>query len=301
MERVENTFSTPKLESMRAIVRASGGPTLGSVDRRSPAPGWASIRVLLAGICRTDLYAARGDLPVEPGRILGHELVGELDGERVTVAPLVPCRRCEPCAGGRRCAAPEMLGVGLDGAFADWVCVPTANVHVVPRGMPLRRAALVEPVAASLAVLGAVGPRDGRGLVLGSGRIAALTARILRDAGVTVDESARDAAPASYDFVVETDASLLDRAVEAVRPGGRVVLKSRPARPASLSLARAVLNDVSFSAVSYGDFGAAVALAERLALDDLLGDVFPCERFAAAFERAGTADSAKIFLSFGEG
>jgi len=296
---------------MRAVVRAGrgsrrgrdgantgGGARLARVALRAPQAGWVRARVLLAGICRTDLYAARGEIAVDEGRVLGHELVGEVEGDRVTVSPLVPCGACGGCARGR-CGAPRMIGVAIDGAFAEHVVVPAAAVHRVPRELPLRRAAYVEPIAASLAVLRAPIRPSERGLVVGEGRIAALTERILRAHGFERVARSGSADGEPFDFAIETSADRLDEALRAVRPGGVVVLKSRPARAVPLDLARAVLNDVTLASVSYAPFDEAIALAATLPIDDLLGDAFPLERFETAFARASEPGAPKIFLSPG--
>lgn len=292
-----------KEPAVMAVVREGGVARLARVPRPEVRAGWVRLRVLLAGICRTDLYAAEGSLPVAEGRILGHELVGELEsGERATVSPLLACGACAACASHQRCSSPRMLGVDVDGAFAADVVVPEACVHRVPRELPLRRAAYVEPVAASLAVVRAPIRPDQRGLVLGRGRIASLTSRILLSRGFTRLTTCGADTPveeAAFDFVVETAATpdVLDAAVRAVRPGGVVVLKSRPPRRASLDLARAVQKDLTLAAVSYAPFEEAIALLAELDIDDLLGDTFPLHRFDAAFARAREPGAPKVFLA----
>jgi threonine dehydrogenase-like Zn-dependent dehydrogenase len=277
-------------------------------------PGWVRVRVVLAGICLTDIHAAEGRLPTGDPRILGHEMVGEVrecdraigfaPGARVTVSPLVACGTCGGCSRGARCAAPKMLGVELDGAFAEELVVPAGALHRVPPGLPLRRAAYVEPIAAALAASRAPIRRDQRGLVLGSGRIADLTRRVLGALGFHVQDRNENAAiplPGdAFDYVVEaggTEASL-DEALRLVAPGGVVVLKSRPPHPLALDVARAVRNDVTLAAVSYGAWDDAVRLAGDLCLDDLLGDVYPLERFEAAMALAREQPlGPKLFLS----
>lgn len=263
---------------MKAIVRSEGRVQLAHVSVPEPPPGWVKIRVLLAGICRTDLYAASGQLRVSEPRILGHEMVGELDG-RVTVSPVVD--------GG-------LLGIAVDGAFAEHVVVPRSCIHRVPDDLPLRRAAYVEPVAASLAVLRAPIRPDQRGTVLGTGRIASLTRRILEVRGFERLSATGD----DFDFVIETSATteVLALAARLVRPGGVIVLKSRPARRPEVDVTRLVQKDVTLAAVSYGSWDEAIALAATLPVDDLLGDAFPLSRFEAAFARAGEADAPKVFL-----
>jgi len=292
-----------KSTDMKAVVREGGLARIARVPRPDAPAGWVSLRVLLAGICRTDLYAADGALPVEEGRILGHELVGELDGGgRATVSPIIPCAACSACRSGLRCLSPRMLGVGVDGGFAEYVVVPEACVHPVPRELPLRRAAYVEPVAASLAVVRAPIERGQRGLVLGHGRITSLTARVLEARGfsrLTTSDVGAPLEEGAFDFVIETAATsdVLDAALRAVRPGGVVVLKSRPPQRTPLDVARAVQKDVTLAAVSYASFEESIALVAELPVDDLLGDSFPLERFAAAFARAREPGSPKLFLT----
>jgi L-idonate 5-dehydrogenase len=194
-----------------------------------------------------------------------------------------------------------MLGVDVDGAFAEEVLVPEGCVVPVPRGLPLRRAAYVEPIAASLAVTSAPIAQRGRGAVVGAGRIAELTARILRARGYAIaDGTAGD--DASFDYVVDaggTDATLAD-ALRLVAPAGVVVLKSRPPRPLPFDVAAAVRNDVTLAAVAYGSFPEAVGLAAELSIDDLLGEVFPVRRFDEALALARAQPfGPKVFLSPG--
>ncbi len=192
---------------MRAIVRQQTRTSLGARPVPRRASGWVRLRVLLAGICRTDVHAAEGLLSTGGSRILGHEMAGEVEeadpgsgfecGDRVTVSPLLACGTCAGCARASRCAEPKMLGVDVDGAFAEEVVVPVGSVHRVPRGLSLRRAAYVEPMAATLSVVCAPIRTDQRGLVLGAGRIADLTTRVLRHLGFALGHAEpRGRAPA---------------------------------------------------------------------------------------------------------
>lgn len=304
-----HTDSTPRGS---AITRGPLGPHLTSRRVPAPGPGEARVRVLLAGICRTDLHAADGLLGVIEGRVLGHELVGEIEsaaegcpfrpGTRVTATPLLPCGVCEGCEAGRPCLRPHMLGVDRDGAFAERVLLPWRALHEVPAPLSARRAAYTEPMAASLAVLKAPIDPSQRGLLLGKNRIAELTRRVLEARGfrrltqlAQGEEVPRDA----FDFAIETAATAetLDALLRAVRPGGCVVLKSRPPAPVPLDVALAVRRDLRLCAVGYGSFAEALRLLGELPVDDLLGEVFPLERFAEAFAKARGSESAKLFLA----
>lgn len=302
---------------MRAIVGDGRSAACTHVPTPERPPGWVRLRVELAGVCRTDVHAAEGRLALGGRRVLGHEMVGEVQetdprcviprGARVTVSPLLVCGRCAPCRRGRRCAAPAMLGVDIDGAFAEQVVVPEACVVRVPADLPSRRAAYVEPLAAALGVAtGAPIRPDHHGAVIGAGRIADLTARVLEARGFRAlsTKGTEGLETGSLDFAVEAEGSdaALAEALRVVAPGGVVVLKSRPARPIALDVARAVRNDVILAGASYGPFEDAVALAGELPVDDLLGDVYPLDRFAAVLAVSRDRPlGPKVFLSPIEG
>jgi threonine dehydrogenase-like Zn-dependent dehydrogenase len=305
-------LATPRPDSMQALVRTDAGPALVTRPLPRRQPGEALIQVLLTGICRTDLFAADGQLPVAPLRVLGHEtagLVAEADrdaplrpGQRVAIHPILACGGCRPCLAGHACSRPRMLGLDEDGAFAGWMVVPASAVWPVPDALSLERVAYVEPVAAALAVLRAPIDRARRGLVVGTNRIAQLTLRVLAAhgfrgvsqiaAGDPVDEDA-------FDWAIETlaTAETMEALLRAVRPGGVVVLKSRPAGRVPLDLARAVRKDLSLHAVSYAPFADAIDLLGRLEVDDLLGERAPLADFREVFARARADESRKLFLA----
>jgi L-iditol 2-dehydrogenase len=305
---------------MAAVVRGAAGVAL----RQVAAPGVVApddvvVEVRRAGICRTDLHVADGLLACAPPRVLGHELAGVVracgvgvrrvaPGDRVTAIPFAPCGACGPCAANappHRCLAPAMLGWHRDGAFAEAVRVPERCVLPVPDGLDDARAAFVEPVAAALAVTRARLLPGQRGVVLGAGRILALCLRVLASEGIAaapLDPDA-DGSPgaASLDFVVETAATeaSLRLALTLLRPGGTLVLKSRPAGPVPLDVALAVRREVTVRAVAYGAFEDAIArlASGRLEVADLLGATYPLARYAEAFAEARRGEATKVFLA----
>src|SRR4029453_16079892 len=81
------------------------------VEKPRPGPGDAVIRVTLTTICGTDLHILRGEYPVQPGLIIGHEPLGVIDelgagvtgyqvGDRVLVGAITPCGQCNACLSG---------------------------------------------------------------------------------------------------------------------------------------------------------------------------------------------------------
>ena len=164
-------------------------------------PGWALVRVRLAGICNTDVEILRGyhDFRGTPG----HEFVGEVSevksgragerkkwmGRRVCGEINVTCSAygfkpiCEFCKRGLKthCAQRTVLGiVAHDGAFAEYSALPLKNLHVVPDSVSDEQAVFVEPLAAACEILEQVDARQFRSAaVLGDGKLAQLIAQVL--------------------------------------------------------------------------------------------------------------------------
>lgn len=300
---------------MRALMRAKGRLCVEDVaaPQRARADD-VKISVTAAGICRTDVYVAQGKIAVAEPLILGHEFAGLVmeaaassgfgAGDAVTVVPLLNCGVCHGCMTGRACLDQKFLGLHADGAFADEVVVPARNVRRVPDWLDPRRAAYSEPVAAALAPLNIDLPRDGYGLVLGEGRIAELTHRILVKHGfvntknLSVDEAADS--DGRFDFAIETEAT--EKAfrvlLETLRPGGTAILKSRPARPVPFDVALAVKKNICLRAVSYGSFDDAIALLADTSwnIDDLLGDSFGLSQFENALLAYESSGAVKTFF-----
>jgi threonine dehydrogenase-like Zn-dependent dehydrogenase len=121
------------------------------VDRPSAGIGEAVIRVTLTTICGTDLHILRGEYPVKPGLIIGHEPVGIIEelgagvtgyetGDRVLVGAITPCGQCRACLSGQlsQCghgAGYEALGGWrfgntINGAQAEFLLVPNAQANL---------------------------------------------------------------------------------------------------------------------------------------------------------------------------
>jgi threonine dehydrogenase-like Zn-dependent dehydrogenase len=165
-------------------------------------PGWALIRVRLAGICNTDIEILRGyhNFRGTPG----HEFVGEVAdvsgvtpgqkkhwlGRRVAGEINVACSAygfrpvCAFCKRGLKthCARRTVLGiVAHDGAFAGYLALPLENLHMVPNDVSDKKAVFIEPLAAACQILQQINVRAFPvAAVLGDGKLAQLIARVLR-------------------------------------------------------------------------------------------------------------------------
>src|SRR5213594_3441302 len=163
-----------------------------------PPPGEALVRVLIAGICNTDIELTRGYYPF--AGVPGHEFVGEVDGRRVVGEINAVCHECNACLAGRRthCERRTVLGIiNRNGAFAEYLTIPRENLHEVPDSVPTEEAVFVEPLAAALEIQQqvAIGPDD-RVLVVGRGKLGSLIAQTLALTGCQLSVVGRqDPAP----------------------------------------------------------------------------------------------------------
>src|SRR5208282_96714 len=171
-------------------------------------PGWAMIRVRLAGICNTDVEILRGYHQFRG--IVGHEFGGEVVdiagvssetrkswlGKRVAGEINVSCSAygykpvCNFCRRGLKthCARRTVLGiVAHDGAFAEYLTLPLENLHVIPDSVSDEQAVFVEPLAAACQILDQLDIRKfPTAAVLGDGKLAQLIALVLQAAGTRV-------------------------------------------------------------------------------------------------------------------
>ena len=187
---------------MKALVKSRDARGLWLQEVPEPQVGIndVKIRVLLTGICGTDLHIyewdewARSTIPVP--LVIGHEFVGEIvevgasvtdyhPGDIVSGEGHVICGRCRNCLAGRRhlCAHSQGLGVQRPGAFAEYVVIPMTNVWKHSPKVPLEIAAIFDPfgnavhTALSFPVLG----EDV--LVTGAGPIGIMGAAVAKFAG----------------------------------------------------------------------------------------------------------------------
>ncbi|MDQ0390997.1 zinc-dependent alcohol dehydrogenase [Labrys monachus] len=229
------------VEPGRFEVRDVAVPALGPDD--------VLVRVERCGICGTDIHMFRGHyaadrLPIIPG----HEFSGTLarlgagvrhlrEGQRVVCDINVGCGSCYYCRRNEvlNCPQMEQIGIGRDGAFADYVAVPARLVIPAPDDAGFDLLALVEPVACVVRAAAKAGTRFGQSVaILGAGPIGNLHVQMMRLVGavpiMVVEPSAERAAlalEAGADVAV-TDISEA-RAIVHRHTGGRgadVVIES---------------------------------------------------------------------------
>ncbi|MBA4379748.1 MAG: alcohol dehydrogenase [Anaerolinea sp.] len=304
--------------------------TLSLRDVPRPAkPGEALIRVRLSGICGTDLELARGYYPYTG--VTGHEFVGEVVaapakdwiGKRVVGEINAVCGECEECQNGRptHCEKRTVLGiVERDGAHAEYLSLPVANLHCVPDSVPDEAAVFTEPLAAALEIQQQVHvqPTD-RVLLIGAGRLGQLIAQTLALTGCDLRVVARhphqkqllesrkirlitedEIQPRRWEIVVEATGSSsgFDLARRAVRPRGVLVLKSTYRGEASVNFSSLVVDEITLLGSRCGPFAPALRMLANHAVDPslLIAAHYPLAKAVEAFELARQPGMLKVLL-----
>jgi alcohol dehydrogenase len=160
-------------DTMRAaVLRGPGDLRVERVPKPAPGAGEALIRVTLTTICGTDVHILKGEYPVEPGLVIGHEPVGIIEelgpgvtgyevGERVLVGAITPCGQCHACLTGHlsQCghgSGYEALGGWrfgntINGAQAEYLVVPAAQANLarIPDDVTDEQAVLLADIAST--------------------------------------------------------------------------------------------------------------------------------------------------------
>jgi len=300
------------------------------VDRPRPAPqpGMALVRVRLAGICNTDLELTKGYRSFRG--VLGHEFVGAVeDGppewrhKRVVGEINFGCGVCPLCLRRlqRHCPTRHVMGIlNADGAFAEFVAVPVANLHLVADAVPDDAAVFTEPLAAAFEILEQVHVRSGTdSVVLGDGKLGLLVAQVLHQAGAHVlavgkheeklavlrrrgiaTVTLQNWSGAAADLVVEASGSPLAfaTAVKATRPRGTLILKSTCAADAQLNLAPLVINEITVVGSRCGSFSPALRALATGSIDvrSLISERLPLSQGVQALRLATSPAVLKVLL-----
>ena len=294
------------------------------------------IRVHAVGICGSDMHAYLGHDDRRPAPlVLGHEAAGvietgPLQGQRVTINPLVTCGQCEACQAGREnlCAKRQIISMPpREGAFAQFVKMPASNLVEVPESFPFDKAAMCEPLAVSWhsakLALEALHPSMDRGaIVIGGGAIGLAAALALNAMGVEavqviepndlrraylIDVCSTNAVSAASGFapiVIDAVGFGPTRALasELAEPGGVIVHVGLGDNADGLDVRRLTLQEITFIG-SYTYTAQDFRDTAQAMFDGRLGDLNwfqsrPLQDGAAAFRdiRAGVVAEPKIIL-----
>ncbi len=314
---------------MQGIYLENGTTQLKDLPTPAPKADEALVRVSMAGVCNTDLELMKGYMGFEG--VLGHEFVGVVDqcskgdwrGKRVCGEINFGCGTCGFCARGleRHCPNRTVLGIlNQNGAFAESVVIPCANLISVPDTISDSAAVFVEPLAAAFEILEQVQiqPKD-RVAVVGDGKLGLLICQVLLLTGCELTLTGKhesklaiarswglearnkdEVTEGEFDLVVEASGSAAGfaTALELLRPRGTLVLKSTYAGKLELDAAPIVINEITVIGSRCGLFAPATrALARnQVRVDELVDAVFPFEQAAEALARAALPGTLKVLL-----
>ena len=289
-------------------------------DDVAPPTGEALVRVLLAGICNTDIELTRGYYPFTG--IPGHEFVGEWNGKRVVGEINAVCGTCEACRNGRptHCEHRTVLGIkNRNGSFAEYLTLPIENLHEVPDEIATEEAVFAEPVAAALEIQQQVTiGQDDRVLVVGDGKLGQLVAQTLTLTGCRLAVIGRhrnkldllkrrgietiESLPAArkFDIAVECSGSPAGFLVarSALRPRGILVMKSTYAGELTFNASSLVVDEITMIGSRCGPFAPALRLLADRSIDvrPLISATYPLAGAITAFEHAQRPGTLKVLV-----
>ena len=293
--------------------------------------GEALIRVMLAGICNTDIEITRGYMGFQG--ILGHEFVGVVEsapddptweGKRVVGEINANCCVCETCLHGDPTHCPHRTTLGIDrrnGAMADYVTLPLHLLYEVPESVANEQAVFVEPLAAACEITEKLHVRPEQNVVvIGDGKLGLLITQVLQLTGCNLTlvgrheeklaivgrrgvSVTRDSAsvPERVDVVVECTGSPggFTTACQMVRPRGTIVMKSTFHGDVAINLSQLVVNEVTLVGSRCGPFAPALRLLKQGAVDveALISERYPLDNGLFGFGRAVSPGVLKVLLT----
>ena len=340
---------------MRALVKTAAGPGLTLLDVPEPEIGINDvlIRVRKTGICGTDLHIESWDpwaaKTIHPPLVAGHEFVGEVAAVGSNVADFHPgdlvsgeghvvCGRCRHCLAGRRhlCANTIGLGVGRDGAFAEFVALPMANVWHHWPGVDEEVAAIFDPFGNAVHTALAFPVLGEDVLVSGAGPIGLMATAVARHAGarhivvsepnvyrrelamrmgatLAVDPRERDLHDVQaelgmvegFDVALEMsgNAVALRTAISNMAHGGAVAILGIPTAEISIDVNEIVFNQLTLRGI-YGRemyetwYKMTVMLQSGLDIRPAITHRFSYRDHEAAFAAARSGDSGKVIMDW---
>jgi threonine 3-dehydrogenase len=343
---------TATMKALRKM-RPQRGAQIQEVAIPSIAPGEVLVRVRAASICGTDLHIYDWDpwsaTRIRPPLTFGHEFCGVVEkvgaevaavaeGDFVSAEMHVNCGHCRPCQAGQPhvCQNLKIIGIDVDGCFAEYVRIPGKNIWKIDPAIPEHYAAILDPLgnAVHATLAGEIaGQTVG---VTGCGPIGLMAIAVARACGCSTlfateinphrrelakrmgaDEALdpaegdvvariRDATGgAGVDVLLEMSGNpaAIRQGFEMLRPGGRASLLGIPSQPVELDL----LNEIIFKGVTVkGIYGrrmfetwvqmTALLKAGRLDLEPLFHERVSLEHFADAVSLLEAGQAGKVLV-----
>lgn len=345
--------------TMKALVKTERKPGLVMQDIPVPTPGPNDVlvRILKTAICGTDIHIWNWDewsqrtIPV-PMQV-GHEFVGEVvqigsavdshtikEGTIVSGEGHIVCGYCRNCLAGRRHLCPHTKGVGVNrpGCFAEYLCIPAANVWVADPSIPLDVLAVFDPYgnATHTALQWNVLGEDV--LITGAGPIGIMAAAICRFAGArhvvitdmnpyrlelarkmgatfALDVSKQSVAEAAaelglkegFDIGLEMSGSpkAFREMIDNMAHGGKISMLGIPSAQPELDWDKVIFNMLTIKGI-YGRemfetwYLMQTMIQGGLDIAPIITHRFPVDDFVTAFETMRSGNSGKVILEWAD-
>ncbi|MGO1972478.1 MAG: L-threonine 3-dehydrogenase [Propionibacteriaceae bacterium] len=340
---------------MKALVKTAAQPGLELTDIPEPQIGHSDVlvRVGATGICGTDLHIESWDAwaqkAVNAPLTVGHEFAGEVVevGSSVTdvsVGDLVSgeghlvCGRCRNCRAGRRhlCINTRGIGVQVDGAFAEYVAIPSGNAWVHRDPVPMDVASIFDPFGNAVHTALAFPSLGEDVLVTGAGPIGIMAAMVAKHAGarhvvitdlseerlrLATELGATRAVNVSSSSVAEAQRALgmregfdvglemsgspaaLRDMITQMTHGGRIAMLGLPSEEISIDFSTVVLNMLTLKGI-YGRemyetwYAMSVLLQSGLDISGVITHRYHYTDHAEAFATAGNGDCGKVIMNW---
>lgn len=343
------------METMKAILKAVPGPgaSLNEVPLPKVGPHDVLVKIKAVGICGTDVHIYKWDewaaRTIKPPRIFGHEFVGEVvevgrdvsmvkPGDYVSAETHIACGKCYYCRTGQKhiCQNVKILGVDVDGAYADYIAIPEENAWITDRTIPPEVAAIQEPFGNAVHATLATDLAGKTVAIFGLGPIGLMSIGVARAAGASkifaiepsdyrrsfAEKMGADFAinPLDTDvveFIMDNTRGLgvdvmiemsgapqaIDQGLKAVRKNGFVSLLGIPSKPVTIDLSE----DIVFKYLNIKGINGRLMFQTWYQVQELLtsGKVdirplithtFPLEKFDEAMQLLLNKEAVKIVL-----
>ncbi len=344
------------MAKMKAVIKAKPGPGAELVDMEKPVPGsdQVLVKVLATSICGTDLHIyewnewAQARIKNLP-QVMGHELCGEVlelgknvknvkKGDIISAETHIACGHCYLCHTGNAhiCVNGKIFGVDVNGVFAEYAVVPSANAWILDEKIPKDFASVMEPLGNAVHTVLAGEITGNTVLVTGCGPIGVMSVAVSRICGATKviatelnDYRIQLAKKVGADLVInpkkenvvekvlkETDGLGIDvvlemsgnpiaikQAFESLRPGGRFSILGIPDKPMEIDLGK----DIIFKYITVQGINGRLMFSTwhktsrflssgRLDLEPIITHRFRLEEFEKGMELMQSGNCGKILL-----
>jgi threonine 3-dehydrogenase len=330
---------------------ATKGVAMYEIDEPQVPNGWALVEVWKASVCGTDVHIYQwnewAQKRMHPPVTIGHEFVGkvlEVNGGlgRVQVGDIVSaeshivCHTCRMCRRNmyHACENTKIIGVHVDGAFAEYIAIPEENLVKLPSSVPLEAGSVLEPFGNAVHTVQSVDVRGKRVVVTGVGPIGVMAIPVAKALGATqviatdlsdyrlhlasmvgadVTINVKEKDPVSIvndmggaDVVLEMSGSqtALNQGLDMIVPGGEMAILGLPDNKVALDIANNVVSKgITIRGITgrrlweTWDLGVSLVSSGKVDLTKVITHQFDFKDYEKGFEAMMSGNSGKVVLN----